>query len=111
MTPSTEDTPAPRRRGWDEYQLLVLGKLEDLGSHMQRLDADLRRQALDVELMKARTAAADDHERRIQRLEAANEAEVAIDTYRRWLIGLSVVVILSIIAPIVRALLSATGGA
>ena len=107
---SSEDTTPPRRRGWDEYQLLVLGKLDDLGNAFQRLDGDLRRIAIQVELTKAHGAKLEELEKRVQQLQATNEAELAIDTYRRWLIGLTIVVVVAVVSPVVRTVLGAAGG-
>jgi hypothetical protein len=94
--------------GWGEWGRLVLGELARLTTEVSRLDRDVRDVAQGVGILKANAVDAAEMERRIAALEAAGSITIQKNEDRKWLIGLAILVVASILLPSLRVVL---GGA
>jgi hypothetical protein len=88
--------------GWPEWRRLVL-------SEQKRISFDLRELANEVRNL-ARTTDVDELERRVDKIEARLSAGTEKNEDRKWLIGLAVLVVASILFPSLRVVLFGGGG-
>jgi hypothetical protein len=87
---------------WPEWRRLVL-------SEQRRISDDLRTLASEVRIL-ARHADVEDLEKRVGKIEARLSAGTEKNEDRKWLIGLAVLVVASILFPSLRVILFGGGG-
>lgn len=95
---------------WGEWRRLVLGDIRRIGADVRALDRELREVASDVKILKREATDAQALEDRVVVLEAALSAGATRNEDRKWLIGLAVLVVASILFPSLRVLLFGGGG-
>ena len=99
----------PADGSWGEWRRLVLGEIRRLSDDMRQLDRDVRVVAEGVAVLKAAAIDAEELERRIARLEAQGNTTIQKNEDRKWLIGLAILVVASILLPSLRVLLGGGG--
>lgn len=99
----------PQDGSWGEWRRLVLGDLRRLDDDMRDLARDVRTIAQGVAVLQAHAVDLDDLERRLAQLEATGVVTVQKNEDRKWLIGLAILVVASIILPSLRVLLGGGG--
>lgn len=95
---------------WNEWGRAVLGDIRRVGDDVRHVDREVRGLSIKVELLTASAAAVGELEARVGVLEARGEVAVQRTDDRRWLIGLAVLVVASIIFPSLRVLLFGGSG-
>lgn len=97
------DAP-PRAGSWEEWGRAVLGDLADLKETMRDAKLESSRVALELALLKERSASVVAFEKRLGALEQAVEtAEDRVNTYRKILGAVSLTLLGTIALPIIRA--------
>lgn len=99
----------PADGSWGEWRRLVLGEIRRLSDDMRQLDRDVRLVAEGVAVLKANALDAAELEKRIAALEAAGSVTIQKNEDRKWLIGLAILVVASILLPSLRVLLGGGG--
>jgi DNA repair exonuclease SbcCD ATPase subunit len=101
--------------GWAEYQRLVLAELERHNSIIENIGSKLESISLTLALLKEQNDRQDkkieenteqlEHlETRINTVFAGNAVDEAIKKYRKWLLGVGIMLVSSIVIPIIKIL-------
>lgn len=94
---------------WNEWRRVVLGDIRRVGEDVRHLDREVRALATSVALLTARAGDVIALEARVAELEAQRDAGIGKNEDRKWLIGLAILVVASIVSPAVRALIFGGG--
>jgi|SRR5581483_9627216 len=104
MSNFRQDFPQPRGNGWGEYQRLVLAELERHNSLINSLNDKLADITIQLVLLKEDNGKIKSIDARLRTVENADLADAAITRYRKWLIGILIVLVGSVAFPIIKAI-------
>jgi hypothetical protein len=95
---------------WLEWRRVLFADIRRIGEDVRSLDRELRDVASDVKLLKAALVDVNELEARVAVVEARLAAGVQRNEDRKWLIGLAVLVVASILFPSLRVVLFGGSG-